>query len=155
MGSGVGELERERESDGRPYLGEKRRASDGRPRRSDILPSRASATKLQVRRWYRVILWVVLGERNYETERESEGERRDEGATAGGGGHRGTSSRGEGGCTHDAHTASLGSSFLHRGCLVLLLLAVGRWKAVTFASSPHSLLFLSSTRLKNYGTRIN
>ena len=42
-------------------------------------------------------------------QRENEGERRDEGATAEtGGGRRGTSSRGEGGCTHDAHTASPG-----------------------------------------------
>ena len=40
--------------------------------------------------------------------RESEGERWDEGATAETGGRRGTSSRGEGGCTHDARTASPG-----------------------------------------------
>ena len=40
--------------------------------------------------------------------RESEGERWDEDATAETGGRRGTSSRGEGGCTHDARMASPG-----------------------------------------------
>ena len=73
-GSGSGrerveKLEREGVT-GFTYLGEKRQASDGRPRRSDILASRVIADNLQVYRRYRGGLSVFLGERNYETEGE-------------------------------------------------------------------------------------
>ena len=149
VGEGVEKFGRGRMT-GVTYLGEKHQASDGHPRRSDILASRVTATKLQVCRWYRIDLWVFLGERKLRKRREK-GRR-----AAGGGcsrrneGRRGTSSRGEGGCTHDARTASYGFLLSSPRLSVLLLLAVDRWKEITFAASLNSLLFLSSTHLKNY-----
>ena len=65
-GEGVEKLGREGMM-GFTYLGEKRQASDGRPRRSDILASRVTANNPQVYRRYRGDLSVFLGERNYET----------------------------------------------------------------------------------------
>ena len=64
-GEGVEKLGRERRTSV-TYLSKKRRASDGRPQRSDILASRVTANNLQVYRWYRGDLSVFLGERNYE-----------------------------------------------------------------------------------------
>ena len=43
---------------------------------------------------------------------------------------------------------SLGLPSLHRGCPGLPLLAVGGWQAIIFTLSPHSLLFLSLSRLR-------
>ena len=67
--------------------------------------------------------------------------------------HRGTSSRGEGGCARDAPTASSGFLLSSPRLSVLLLPAITRWKEITSAVSLNSFLFLSSTQLKNYETR--
>ena len=152
-GRGSGRQSREvweREDDGRPYLGEKRWASDGRPRRSDIFASRVTATKLQICRWFCVVLWVFLGE---ETTKRRGKVSVGRGCSCRNEGPRGTSSRGEGGCTRDAPTASCGFLLSSPRLSVLLLPAVARWKEITPAVSLNSLLFFSSTHLKNYETR--
>ena len=141
----------EREGEGRPYLGEKRRASDGRPRRSDILASRVTATKLQICRWLRVDLWVLLGEK--ATKRRGKGRRASGGGAA-------AATRVVAVLLRVVREVvlltllrrPLGSSFLHHGCLCSSCQRSpdGRRQ---LPRSPNSLLFLSSTQLKNYETR--